>query len=305
MRKILIATDFSERSDRALRRATLLARQFGASLSIVHVVDDDQPRQMVDIEHDVASALLRELRNTVENVDGTACETQVVLADPFAGIARTAEEDAPDLLVIGPHRRQALRDVFVGTTAERTIRSVACPVLMVNAPPMGAYRHVMLTTDMSEGAAHAAKASAVREIARGAKASILHVFDAPALHLAMSHTMSTEERQAYLEDERKEASRNLSAFVKSVEWRSIRQDVRQVRNSPAEEILSAAREESADLVVVGTQGRSGLAKFFLGSVAEAVLREADRDVLAVPPAVSSGAFRQRLTSGEIREATPW
>ena len=283
MKKILLATDFSERSDRALRRATLIARQFDASLSIVHAVDDDQPRRIVDTELDAASELLRDLRRTVQNVDGIACETRVILADPFAGIARAAEEETPDLLVIGSHRRKALRDVFVGTTAERTIRAVACPVLMINAPPVAAYRHVMLTTDLSESGANAAKALVVRDIARGARASILHVFDAPVVHLAMSHTMPADEREAYLDDQRKEASRALAAFVKSVDWRSIKQNVRQVRNALADEILTAAKEDSADLVVVGTHGRGNLARFVLGSVAEAVLRKADRDVLAVPP----------------------
>ncbi len=55
---------------------------------------------------DAASALLRELRSTVQEVDGISCETRGVLADPFAGIARAAEEETPDLIVIGPHRRQ-------------------------------------------------------------------------------------------------------------------------------------------------------------------------------------------------------
>lgn len=283
MKTVMLATDFSERSDRALRRATLLARQHGASLSVVHVVDDDQPRRIVDSERDAAGFLLRELRATVQNVDGLSCETSIVLADPFAGIVQAAEEATPDLLVIGPHRRQLLRDVFVGTTAERTIRSVACPVLMVNAPPVGPYSHVMLTTDLSEGAARATKASMALGIARGADVSILHVFDTPAVRLAMSHTLSKDERQAHVDEQREEASRALAAFVKSADWRSIRQDVRPARSSPAEDILAAARERSADLVVVGTHGRSGVARFFLGSVAEAVLRKADLDVLAVPP----------------------
>lgn len=287
MKKILLATDFSERSDRALRRATLLARQFGASLCMVHVVDDDQPRRLVDSERDAALAVIGELRKTVQDIDGVSCETRIMLADPFAGIVRAAAEVAPDLLVIGPHRRRVLQDVFVGTTAERTIRSVACPVLMVNAPPVGSYRHVMLTTDLSEGAAHAARACAALDIARGARTSILHVFDTPAIHLAMSHTIPAEDRENYLDDQRKEASRALTAFVKSLGWRAIRQEVRQARNAPAHEILAAAMDGSADLVVVGTQGRSGLARFFLGSVAEAVLRRADRDVLAVPPSDDS------------------
>lgn len=284
MKKIMLATDFSERSDRALRRATLLARQFGASLLIVHVVDDDQPRRIVDGERDMASALLRELRSTVQNVDGVPCETRVVLADPFAGIVRAVEEGAPDLLVIGAHRRQALRDVFVGTTAERTIRSVTCPLLMVNAPPVGSYGHVMLATDMSEGAERAAKACAGLGIAGDADISVLHVFDAPAVHLTMSLTMPEDEKQTYIEGQRKEAARGLSAFVKSVGWRSPRQVVRQMRATRAEEILTAASEAAADLIVVGTHGRSGFARFFIGSVAEEVLRKADRDVLAVPMA---------------------
>ncbi|MFX0544663.1 universal stress protein [Roseovarius sp. S1116L3] len=189
MMKIMLATDFSERSDRALRRATLLAREFGASLSIIHVVDDDQPRRILDSERDVASALLRELRKTVQDVDGVSCEARVMLADPFAGIARAAQDEAPDLLVIGSHRRQTLRDVFIGTTADRTIRSVVCPVLMVNAPPVGSYGHVMLTTDLSEGAERAAKACVALGIPDKANVSFLHIYDAPATRLAMSHSV--------------------------------------------------------------------------------------------------------------------
>lgn len=61
MKTIMVATDFSERSDRALRRATLLARQFEATMLLVHVVDDDQPRRIVDAERDEATKLLRQM----------------------------------------------------------------------------------------------------------------------------------------------------------------------------------------------------------------------------------------------------
>ncbi len=283
MKKILLATDFSERSVRALRRATLLARRFAASLVIIHVVDDDQPRRIVTSERDAASALLRELQDAAQNVDGISCEPRVVLADPFAGIARAAKEEAPDILVIGPHRREALRDVFVGTTAERTIRSVTCPVLMVNAPPAGSYRHVMLATDLSEGARRAAQVSSELGILDGAVTSMLHVFDASNTHFSMTK----EEREAYIADERSVASRELSAFARSAGLENVSQTLRLDETTTANEILKAAQETSADLVVVGTHGRTAFAKFFLGSVAEAVLRIADRDVLAVPPAMAA------------------
>ena len=286
MKKILLATDFSERSDRALRRATLLARQFDAVLSIVHVVDDDQPRRKVDSDHEAASALLQDLQGTIRNVDGISCETSIVLADPFAGIARAAEEAGPDLLVIGPHRRQVLRDMFVGTTAERTIRSVVCAVLMVNATPAGPYHHVLFATDLSKGSERAASASRALGIARGARTSVLHVYEAPAKRLAMSQSVPADDWDSYLEELRKDAQSNLARFVQAADMGAARQLLRRGLHAPAEEILRAAEEESADLIAVGTHGRSGFARFLLGSVAEAVLRNADRDVLAIPLAAS-------------------
>lgn len=281
MEKILVATDFSERSDRALRRATLLAKQFGASMSIIHVVDDDQPSRIVISKRDAATALLRELQTTVREIDGVACDASVALAAPFVGIVRAVEQMSPDILVVGHHRRQVLRDVFVGTTAERTIRSVACPVLMVNAPPVGRYRRIMLTTDLSESARHVLRTLRALDIGQGAALSILHVFESPLLHHAM---MQKDDRQECLEEDRNTAVRLLSEFVASTDAEYMNQIVCHQATSPAKEILGAAKARAADLVVMGTHSRNRLAKFFLGSVAEEVLRAADRDVLTVPPA---------------------
>ncbi|MEO1138854.1 MAG: universal stress protein [Pseudomonadota bacterium] len=56
-------------------------------------------------------------------------------------MAQAVGQIRPDLLVIGSHRRRVLRDIFAGTTAERAICSLGCPVLVVNAPPVGPYNH--------------------------------------------------------------------------------------------------------------------------------------------------------------------
>lgn len=82
MKTLMVATDFSERSDRALRRATLLARQSGAALTLVHVVDDDQPERIVAVERMEAERLLADLVQTVRQTDGIPCEAEVILAAP-------------------------------------------------------------------------------------------------------------------------------------------------------------------------------------------------------------------------------
>jgi len=283
MKKILLATDFSERSDRALRRATLLARQFGASLALIHVVDDDQPRRIVEAEQEEAARLLRQMAATLREVDGVACETRVILASPFAGVATAVADLAPDLLVIGPHRRQILRDVFIGTTAERTIRLVHCPVLMVNAAPAGTYRHVLQTTDLSEGSRDALQRFAALDIAGRSRTTLLHVFEAPALRLAFSHAIPKDGEEVYLEDEARKAASELADFVSTAGLADVRQIVRRNATAAQHEILKAAESEAADLIVLSTHGRTGLTKLLIGSVTEHVLRASTVDILAIPP----------------------
>ncbi|HEY9039457.1 MAG TPA: universal stress protein [Roseovarius sp.] len=286
MKKIMVATDFSERSDRALERAALLAREFGASLVFIHVVDDDQPRRIVDIERDEAETLLKQTAAMHHEVDGVICETRVILASSFAGIIQAVEDEKPDLLVIGQHRRSVLKDVFIGTTAERTIRLVDCPVLMVNAPPAGPYQHVMQTTDLSGSSGDALARFRSLGLSGVAWNTLLYVFFAPALRLAFRHSMQKDEQDLYLAEEKKAALCKLGEFLAAAKLGNITPMVRFEATAAHHEILNAADEENADLIVLSTHGRTGLAKLLIGSVTERVLRSSSVDILAIPPARS-------------------
>jgi nucleotide-binding universal stress UspA family protein len=283
MKTIMVATDFSERSDRALRRATLIARQTGAGLILVHVVDDDQPHRIVDHEHSDAAKLLRRQAQTLSEVDSVAATSRVVLDAPFAGILRAAAEIAPDLLVIGPHRRRVLQDVFTGTTAERTIRAIGLPVLMVNAPPAGAYGHVLLTTDLSAAAGDALARFAALGLTPDARQTLLHVFEPPTPHLYGASALPRAERDRQAGIRLQQADRALVEFMAGLPDTGAVPMVRPVGGAVASEVLAAAEAGDADLIVAATHGRSGLARLFLGSVTEAVLRASGRDVLAIPP----------------------
>jgi len=286
LKKILVATDFSERSDRALRRGTLLARQHGARILLLHVVDDDHPRRIVEGNRKQAESVLRALSATLRKVDGVPCEWSVRLGAPHLGIEKAVEEERPDLLVLGPYRRQLLKDVFVGTTAERSIKSVRCAVLVVNAVPAGNYQHILQTTDLSDASAIALTHFAALGFGESARNSLIYVFQAPALRLVMSDALHPEDRAHYLEDEEKSAAAELSVFLSKIKNPGAVALLRHEETAAANEILKAAQIEHADLVVVSTRGRSGLQKFMLGSVAEQVLRSAPVDVLAIPPSVS-------------------
>ena len=283
MKTIIVATDFSERSDRALRRATLLAREFDARIILINVIDDDQPQRIINSERDEAAELLHQTAATLHSVDGIECDVEVILASPFVGVVNTAAKMVPDLLVIGPHRRQFLRDVFIGTTAERTIRSVSCPVLMVNGLPSGYYQHTMLTTDLSDYSREALQRFYSLGISRSVKQTLLYVFDAPALRLGFSHSLGKEEQQIYLADQRQDASRELSRFITAANIGNVIPMLRHESSAAQHEILKAVEEEKADLIVMSTHGRGGLPKALIGSTTEQMLRKSTVDVLAIPP----------------------
>ncbi len=284
MQSILLATDFSERSDRALRRAILLARETGARVELLHVVDDDRPRRMVDDEATEARRLLDELSRSLREGDGIACGSTVLLADPFAGIAQAAAEMKPDLLALGPHRRQLLKDAFVGTTAERAIRSVDCPVLMVNGPPVGPWRHALLTTDLSDASAAALRRFEKLEIVAEASRTLLYVFDAPALHLSTTGPMHAEDREDYLSDSRAAALREMSAFVATLGVARAEMVARHADGAAADAILRAAVGMRSNLIMLAKRSKGAIERMLLGSVTEKVLGAAQIDVLTIPSA---------------------
>jgi len=283
LKNILVATDFSERSDRALRRATFLAREFSASVTMVHSVDDDQPRSLVDNQQEIAEKLLAKQARSLQETDGIACSYEVVLGDPFEGIAAAAKASSPDLLVIGPHRRQVLKDVFTGTTAERIVRTSRAPVLMANGVPAGPYRHILVAVDMSDSSANAVEAVKRMGLDSHAHVTVLYVFDAPGVGLIVNSSAADESVGLYTEGERKAAERALAAFLKHVGFEPDFQILRFNETSVGDVVIATADELSADLVVIGTHGRTGLSRLMLGSVADVVLRRSNRDVLAVPP----------------------
>lgn len=280
--KILVATDFSTRSRQALRRAGLLARDTGSDLTITHVVEDDQPPPLVELETRESERYLAELTGTLAELRGLSCRSVVVAGDAFDGILRTAESAAADLIVMGAHRKQFLRDVFTGTTIERVIRTGPFPILMVNSGATHPYRQVLAAVDMTEPSVNAVRTGKALGLAESANLALVHGFEAMAKGKMSFAGIETDQIDEYIAEERLRAGAELNAYFEAngidVDgWSRCIEE-----GSPFQVISRAAQELNPDLLIVGTHGRTGIAKAFLGSVAEEVLRSIETDILAVP-----------------------
>lgn len=283
MRTLLVATDLSARSHRALRRAALLARAEGAAIVLLHVVDDDQPARMVDAARSTALELLDDQSRAVRDQDGVACHPEIALGEPFEAIAHAAAQHAAELVVIGQHRREILRDLFLGTTAERTIRSTTLPVLMVQSPASQPYLAVLAGMDLSDISAHALGCATALGLGRTALVGALHVFEPVGGGVLARGGMTLQAREAAEAGEAAAAAADLDAFLAGLPDAPAQRLVRPATGGVASVVCDTARSLSADLIVVGTRSRSNLASLLLGSVAGEVLRYAPCDVLAVPP----------------------
>lgn len=281
--KILAATDFSTRSQRALRRAGLLARKAGSELTIVHVVDDDRPARLVELERREAQRYLAEQADALTELRGLGCHSTIVTGDAFDGILRTAESIAADLIVMGAHRKQLLRDIFIGTTIERVIRAGRCPVLMVNNEAERPYRRVLAAVDMVEPSVDAIRAGQALGLIDSARLTLVHGFQTLAKGPMSIAGIEGDRINEYLADELLRVGTQLRRYFEAKALGIDGWSLRVREGGPFEVISRAVQETTPDLLIIGTHGRTGVKKILLGSVTEEVLRSIEIDILAVPP----------------------
>jgi len=285
LRRLLATTDFSARSELALKRAASLCGQFKAELQLLHVVDDDQPANVIEQETQQAASLLQTKAAELRNDAGGEPVTIVQGGDPFEEIVRVATRHEAELIAMGSHRRRILRDVFVGTTIERVMRTGHLPVLMVNTEPKGPYRRVLVATDMSEASANALSTAKSLGLLEGAYISLVHAFEPLAKGMMIYANIEREKIEEHVALEASETRRQLTDFITSLQLGELSYDLRLVEGQTLHAIQDVVDKERPDLLVIGTRGLSGAKRILLGSVADAVLRKIECDILAVPPAI--------------------
>ena len=281
MKRILLATDFSTRSDRALRRAALIAKAIGATLQVVHVVDADLPERFIDADISRAKTTLDQLVASIGSVEAIEARDLIVVDDIHNGILKIAEEIQADLIIIGPHRRR-LRDIFVGTTAERLLQRSTIPLLIAIAPPVRDYRKALLALHFNESSKAAGQSALHIGLFDHAEVVVMHAFDAPAEgHLKRSFA-TDDEVADYVLRERGRASSELGTMVKELGLPPTSLMIESSDGAPSRTILDAAKEIEADLIVVGSTRRKGIERTLVGSVTADVIRNSNGDILVLP-----------------------
>lgn len=280
-RSILLATDLSARSDRALDRAVMLAKKWKSRLTVLHVredvptpLDSADPLPSWRCPPDPVNAIKRDISADL----GEIAEMTTILVlegDAVETIARVADTSGSELIVIGVARSGLLGDLLLGRTVDRLLRRSRQPLLVVKARPRRQYQHVVVATDFSESSGHALDA-ATRFFPENAL-TVFHAYDPSMPGLA-------GDTAAYRREYRKIAEQDCEDFLREAEtrqsnWRRPRVLIEY--GAPNHLLYDYVIDNSADLIVVGTHGRGAMFDVFIGSTAKRILEDVSCDVLLV------------------------
>jgi nucleotide-binding universal stress UspA family protein len=290
IRNVLVATDFSEPARVGIEWAARVARDRAARLHVVHVVSPPMPvadftTPPITLDRELRDAAGQRLDALLEEAPLAGLDAHAVLRDgtPSIAVLDVAEEVDADLLVVGTRGLTGFRHLLLGSTAERIVQRAKMPVLSVHPAdrrPEGGPRTILVPTDFSEDAQAAlAAASASLRLRDGeTRVILLHVYHVPAEYSTYGPSAALYRLGEEMETALVERLEALAAPLRE-ERRSI--DVAAIPGIPGEVIVQQAQERHADLVAMGTHGRSGVAHLLLGSTAERVVQHAPCPVLTV------------------------
>ena len=266
MEKLLVATDGSEFSKSAIREAINLAKICSSKLIAVSIVktnpefEDFVPQVIEKLEKEVIR-YLESIKNRAskENVD---CEIIVHLSEePYQDIIDEAAKNQVNMIIVGTHGRTGLKRLMMGSVTAKVIGHSTCNVLVVPVTAKVECKNILIATDGSRYS-DAAAIEAIG-ISKRCGSSLI------VISVATS------------DEEIKSAEDNVKKVVELAEKEGIKTDGLAVKGIPYEAIVDASKRKGADLIVVGSHGRTGLERLLMGSVTERVIGHSESAVLVV------------------------
>jgi nucleotide-binding universal stress UspA family protein len=276
---VLATTDFSDPSADALRYAAFEARRRQTDLLVVHAIDTASERwsylQETDefdhqgIEKRAVERLESFVRDAVDQTERPPADFEI-LNDRAADAIVERGNDVAELIVMGATGAGRIESALLGSTAEEVARNSNKPVLVVpeGAEPAPA-SSILAPVDTSECSRQSLNYAIDRATLDDSTLSIMHATVLPAGAMMM---MDAGPSPAQTEAHREQVKSMFGKFLEDFDFDDLEVNHLLRFGAPHREILNAADEQDSDLIIMGTHGRRGFERFFLGSTATRVLR---------------------------------
>jgi nucleotide-binding universal stress UspA family protein len=252
-KSILLATDFSKASLTALPYAVGIARPYDSRVVIAHIIPAEPPSSLPpeakptdpeSIRRHAEKEMTAFLR--AAPLASVRYEVLIQSGEIFTAITSLVTERSIDLVVAGTHGRGGAKKLLLGSVAEQIFRSVACPVLTIGPdvdqgrPAKGKIKKVLYTTDFEAGSL-------------GAWPYAVSIAEVHRAHLILVHILSEETPLFAREGTEASLTERLRQLLPSAKGSSLSTHFVVRFGSAAEGILRAAKDEDANLIVMGVR----------------------------------------------------
>lgn len=271
MKKILVPTDFSEHAEYALKVAAQIAKKNNGEIVLLHMLE--LPTQNVDFVSggggDIPEVMffIRKARERFEEVkdspylEGIPVTEAVQFERAFEGIIKASKVHNIDLVVMGSHGTSGVQGFFVGSNTEKVVRTSDVPVLVVKRElDIKEISKFVFASDFKEEVKKPFEKAIAFARAFGAKMDLL-LINTPG------HFLSTEESE-----------KRITNFLKAFDMPEYSMHVYN-DYSVEKGVLNFAKRTDADLIGVGTHGRTGISHYLNGSIGEDIVNSAVRPVI--------------------------
>lgn len=295
---VLVATDLSDSADEAIRRGHEITQATGGKLVVCHIVHEilrSAPLFPQAVQADMeavihaesrAAAALEDRVKAITGRESTDFEIRIESGGADSAILRVAEDVQATLVVTASRGLSGIARLLLGSVAERVVQYAHCSVFVARPHPKT--NKILVATDLSEMSLPAVTVGA--EVAQRTSAELvvmhaLDVFPSPAFGLTVPFGGVPMVPPAEVVDQMRNGAQQVLAGL--VERLGVKAETRVVDGDATSAILRTAQEVGADLVVIATHGRTGLARIAWGSVAEKVVRAARSSVLVARSPLSA------------------
>jgi nucleotide-binding universal stress UspA family protein len=275
--RILLATDLSARSDRAMDRALFLAKREGAELVVLHVIEATPGNRYYPRTQSLSHLTEIARAHVLHDLGDCADKAQIRIeeGDPAEVIERVAREQASTIIVVGVARIERLGRFMLGNTVERLVGGLETPLLIVTDRPRRPYQRVCVAVDFSSVSRQMLELTTT--LFPGQRITAFHAYRPLASYGASD---LEKHRAQFREVAEQDFETWLDGAGISTETRAL-VNKRIELGDPSRAITDAAANGGFDLVVIGTRGRGRIFEFFVGSVAKQILAELPCDALVV------------------------
>lgn len=279
--RAIVATDFSPSSKAALQQAIWLGRVSGAKLAMTYAAPDST--QISQTAQEIRQESAVKMQAMVENLGAADLDVQLKtrIGKPFVVIIHTVQLEHFDLVLAGSRGHGDWTQFLVGSTAKRLVRKCPVSVWIVKSENVGPPKVILAPTDLSEVSRKAIREGLWLAEQSGAEFHVLYVVDSPKVGEEESSNQAPPSSSQQEIDA--EAKRQWESFLQPLSTSDSRILSHVIHGVAWKEIGLMAQKLNADLIAIGTVGRSGIQGVLLGNTAEKVLDTCECSILAVKP----------------------